>query len=263
MAIKDWKENRNIEFVSSILHIITIMFALLSYTAAIMFSVFYIPSVKSAVIGAAIATFSTILLYGVFRKIAKNQTAKQTDWNPWIYIESRHVTVKVDSPEKIIYSTKLVLKILNHDVSRLNWRMGWSGEGAIEVDVKNKGFQPEIEPSPYDISKILRIYFDRPFNKGEKLELNFDIVTEATVPAKPFYSLTFFDSRTPKDVIITVTFSGSVVAHSFQKAIYASDIAAWPMIPPEPAQLDEHKSVTWRVPPVYGKRCCISWEYEV
>ena len=261
MGWSEWRENRDIELVSSLLHILTIVTAVLAPLAVVFVSVFYIPSIKSAILGGVVATITTIICYRIMVGLTKARKSKQTDWNPWIYISSRSISVNVSNQSEISYKTKLNMKILNHDVTRIIWRLGWSGEGEIEVQIKNKGFSFEVEPSSHDISKILTIYFDRPMNRGENVELEFEIRTVATVPAKPFYSLTFFDSKLPKHVSISVAFANAVGAHSIQKATFANDTAAWPMVPPESVELDTHNAISWIVRPVFGQRYCISWEY--
>jgi hypothetical protein len=218
----------------------------------------------------ALSTVALILaLLGgwmLIRRFQKN-AARRKDWNPWIWAKIRRHRVSVHDKERIDYSSELDLLIMQDDVSRFNWRIGWTGEGAapqsgIEVELHNPGFDWEIQPTTTNSANVLVITFDRPRNKGEVVKLKFTIKTNGDLRnQRPFYSVTLFESRIPIKAVIEVEFSASVKVENIQQEIYLSDLAAWPISPPEPVLLGFTRTTTWELNCRPGRRYSVVWQY--
>jgi hypothetical protein len=199
--------------------------------------------------------------------IARNKAARRRDWNPSIWMRRRKSHIVVHSPTNIYYRAELDLLILQDDIRRFNWRIGWTGEGStpqsgIEASIVNPGFSWYIQSMPADSANTLVVEFDRPRNKGEELLLVIELNTNGDLKnQRPFYSIVLHESRLPLALTIGIEFSATVAVHSVQKEEYVDHLAAWPMCPPEPVALGISRALEWKIRPRRHGRYSVTWKY--
>jgi hypothetical protein len=214
-----------------------------------------------AIAVASLVTATLVLGITLLIRAVRRHRSSQRDWNPHIWVIRRTSLVKVRSKLEASYTNTLRVRVLQNDVSRMNWRVGWTGAGSIVVNVKNPGFSWELKPTGIDPALLLIIHFDRPYRRGSEIDLEFTLTCTGTIKQQePFYSVTLFETRVPKSVSIRIEFDNSFAVRRIHREIYASERAPWPMEPPEELELSGNRHVEWAVPVRRGRRYGVRWE---
>lgn len=250
-----------------------VIMATLSDLAALVGASVLVIGSSSAIVGAFLSGYIGIAFASLFsgatvlglmigaRIWRHRRRSRKTDWNPSIWMRTRQGRALVKSASEVHYEHAIELIILRDDISRFNWRVGWTGVGDLSISIKNAGFTWSLVPAPTDSAHILVIHFDRPRGRGDVIPLEFGISAIGTErPQEPFYSVTLFESRIPKEATIQVEFADGIVVKSVQREMYASDTAPWPMEPPTPLSLDRNRIIEWPLPRKAGRRYGIRWE---
>ncbi len=199
-------------------------------------------------------------LIWMLKNIAKVAHSLKEDWNPNILSLRRDIYCILKSRTEIIYKYVYHLQILRDGVDSFNHRVGWSGQGSIEVSVKNPGFTPILQHNSGSLYKRLKIVFEKPMPKGQ-MKLEFTISTNGNVEEqKPYVACSFIEARVPRAASLTLDYS-SLPVRRVWKEVYRRENANTQLIPPEEVLLTAEPTISWPIAPKKRRRYCLCWEY--
>lgn len=224
----------------------------------------FLPPPAVPVIGGFSGAAILISIVWAWQVIRRRIAGRRNDWNPGLWMKSREGHAAVKSPTEIRYHNRVVLVARSNNQIELRWRIGWTGGGTVKPYVNNPGFRAELEPAPADFCQILTVRFDQPIHKNTEITVDFGVITVARPdePQQPFYQLTLFESRLPKEARLEVQFDPQIQVSWVLKELYANDTAPWPLHPPERVALGNDRCVSWPLECVKGRRYGLRWEYE-
>lgn len=187
---------------------------------------------------------------------------RRSQYNPDIWVRERHQLCDVITKKDHRLFYNLTIEFLSENVASFLLYIEWTGDREIKFELENADFSYTSTQNPGSRMVLYRIVFDYPRNRGEKLNLRYNVTGHsADEEESDFLFHTFTDAKVPEKASLAVRFRGrfSVVGADWQS--FSPPNAHRPADAPENLQLDASRTVRKEFTPKANTKYVITWRY--
>ena len=178
--------------------------------------------------------------------------------NSGLKILSSHSTYRILPNKKFEYRREVELSASIDGVDHFTHVFGWTGSGRINVVAEN-GYRAELSNDEKSTRNRLRVYFDRPRAKGERLTVAYKFEMDDPAGQARNFLRTSMHEKTRKLIIQVIFAEGNCPARC-KETIYMSQAAEIPIYDEDILVAREQHSILWLInKPRLGYDYCISW----